>query len=48
MDKAISSYSDKRISKEEASEMAFLLKKAKDNLGKMQKYIVENIDEIRK
>ena len=48
VDKAISSYSDKRISKEEASEMAFLLKKAKDNLGKMQKYIVENIDEIRK
>lgn len=48
VEKALSGYADKRITKSEASEIAFLLKKVKDDLGKMQKYIVENIDEIRK
>lgn len=48
VEKALSSYSDKRVTKSEASEISFLLKKVKEDLGKMQKYIVENIDEIRK
>lgn len=48
IDKALSNYQDNRVSKTEASEIDFLLKKVKGNLGKMKKYIVENIDEIPK
>ena len=46
IDKMLSRYSDKKLEDYEASEIEFLLKKTKGDVEKMQKYIVENIEEI--
>jgi len=48
INQALGRYADKRINEAEASEMEFLLKRMKDNLEKMKKYILEGIEEISK
>src|SRR3989338_4398375 len=48
IDTMLSSYADKRLNKREAAEVEFLLRKIKENSQKMQKYVVENIEEIPK
>lgn len=46
IDKMLQSYKDKKISEQEAAEMEFLLKKTKSEIEKLQKYILEGIEEI--
>lgn len=46
IDKMLMRYADKKIEEYEASEIEFLLRRVRADLTKMQKYIVENIEEI--
>lgn len=47
LDKILEDYADRTITKQEVAEIEFLIKKMKTNLDKMQKYLVENIGEIK-
>ncbi len=44
--KALSKFADKKIDGAEATEIEFLLKHCDETINKMQKYILENIEEI--
>lgn len=46
VDMALKNYSDQKIDEREAGEMEFLLKRAKENIEKMGKYLIEGIKEI--
>ncbi|MBI4139177.1 hypothetical protein HY479_03440, partial [Candidatus Uhrbacteria bacterium] len=48
LDKMLESYADRTITGREVSEIEFLVKKAKANVEKMEKYLVENIGDIPK
>jgi len=48
LDKMMESYADRTITGREVSEIEFLIKKAKANVEKMEKYLVENIGDIPK
>lgn len=48
LDKVLESYADRTITGREVSEIEFLIKKAKANVEKMGRYLVENIGDIPK
>ena len=47
IDKMLDDYSDETINEAEAKEIEFYLKRMKENLDKMKRYMSENVEEIR-
>ncbi len=48
LDNLLGKYKDKKISAVENTEIEFLLKKTRDDLEKMKKYVTANIEDISK
>jgi hypothetical protein len=47
VEKMLSDYNDEKITNQEAKEIEFYLKRMRDNLDKMKRYVSENVEEVK-